>query len=311
MGTTMIEQETRIQPLVSAIRSRTSALDSLAQQLRTPAIIEAFDKWDHNSWCIAVAGDSLVRLRLFTEQNFNFVETMGVVAVARYMFELTVWLRLFALDRRYGLVYFDQLLATQQRFFQDTLARLEREVVWLKSLDEQETASHRSVLNEIDRAGVSKDQAQELVSALSTISAKIDAEAARRFSIYAQAARTNGYSFQAYLVETKALPPVRQALTEIANERANYESRVAPEIKALRPDRWQWRPMAQKVGRLDEYDYLYSFASKLLHATPASITTDQKNLEVAEMELFLKYINVTITDVLALAEEYRPRAAAG
>ncbi|RME56494.1 hypothetical protein D6779_10540 [Candidatus Parcubacteria bacterium] len=59
-----------------------------------------------------------------------------------------------------------------------------------------------------------------------------------------------------------------------------------------------------------EYDYLYSFASKLLHATPASITTDQKNLEVQEMELFLKYINVTIGDILALAREYRPGAAA-
>lgn len=306
-----MEHQTRIQPLVNSIRARQSSLDALARELHTPAILEVFDKWDHNSWCISVAGDSLGRLRLFTEQNFSVVETIGVVAVARYTFELSIWLRLFAINRRYGLVYFDQLLETQQRFYKDTLAQLRREVAWLKSLEQKEANSHDTLLKDFDSAGGNVGKAQKLVSALSGISAEIDAEAARRFSIYAEAARTNGYGFQAYLVETKALPPIHQALADIAAERDRFETRVAPEIKALRPDRWQWRPMAQKVGRADEYDYLYSFASKLLHATPASITTDQKNLEVQEMELFLKYVDVTIGDVLALAGEYRPGAVAG
>jgi len=306
----MTQEDKRLQPLANSIRSRGTVLDALAQQLRTPAILEAFDKWNHNSWCTAVAGDSLVRLRLLTEQNFIVLETMGVVAVARYIFEVTVWLRLFALDRRYGLVYFDQLLATQQRFYQDTLAQLEREIAWLKSLGEKETASHQQALKEMGRGATKDDQAKSLVSALSAVSAEIDAEAARRFSIYAQAARTNGYGFQAYLVETKALPPVRTAVEDIAGERERFESRVPAEIRALRPSRWQWRPMAQKVDRVDEYDYLYSFASKLLHATPASITTDHKNLEATEMEMFLKYIDVTLGDVLALAAEYRPASGA-
>lgn len=303
--------QTRIEPLVKSIRARQSSLDALAQELRAPAILESFDTWDPNSWCIAVAGDSLVRLRLFTEQNFNVVETMGIVAVARYSFELTVWLRLFAMDCRYGLVYFDQLLATQKRFYEDTLAQLQREVVWLKSLGQKETTSRDKLLKDFNAAGADIGKAQELIAALSGISDEIDAEAARRFSVYAEAAQTNGYDFQAYLVETKAIPPARQALDEIAAERDRFESRVAPEIKVLRPDRWQWRQMAQKVGRVDEYDYLYSFASKLLHATPVSITTNQKNLEMQEMELFLKYIDVTITDVLALAKDYRPRATNG
>jgi hypothetical protein len=306
-----VQHETRILPLVNSIRARRSSLDALARQLRTPTILEAFDKWDHNSWCISVAGDSLVRLRLFTEQNFSVVETMGVVAVARYAFELSVWLRLFALDRRYGLVYFDQLLRTQQRFYKDTLAQLQREVAWLKSLGQKEATSHDKLLKGFDANAANAGETQKLVSALSSISAEIDAEAARRFSMYAEAARTNGYDFQAYLVETKAFPPVQQALDDIAAEMDRFESRVAPEIKVLRPDRWRWRQAALKVGRADEYDYLYSFASKLLHATPASITTDQKNLEMQEMELFLKYIDVTIGDVLAFAGEYRPGGATG
>ena len=305
------EHAIRIEQLVNSIRAQRSSLDALAGELRTPAILEAFDKWDHNSWCISVAGDSLVRLRLLTEQNFNVVETMGVVAVARYTFELSIWLRLFAMDRRYGLVYFDQLLATQQRFYKDTLAQLQREVAWLKSLEQEEATSHDNLLKGFDAAAANAGETQKLVSALSSASAEIDAEAARRFSMYAEAARTNGYGFQAYLVETKAIPRVRQALADIATERDSFESRVATQIKDIRPDRWQWRQSAQRVGRDDEYDYLYSFASKLLHATPASITTDRKNLEAQEMGLFLQYINVTIGDVLALAGEYRPGGDAG
>jgi hypothetical protein len=62
--------------------------------------------------------------------------------------------------------------------------------------------------------------------------------------------------------------------------------------------------MAQKVHLTDEYDYIYSFSSRVLHATPASITTDRKNLELPEIQIFLKYIDVKIADVLALAWEY-------
>lgn len=74
-----------VEQLIHSIRSRHSSLDAVAQRLRTPEILAAFNKWDHNSWVHLVAGDSLIRLRLFIEQNFNFVETMGIIAVARYI----------------------------------------------------------------------------------------------------------------------------------------------------------------------------------------------------------------------------------
>jgi hypothetical protein len=163
-------------------------------------------------------------------------------------------------------------------------------------------------VNEFNCAGAKASKPQNFVTALSGVSADIDAEAARRFSIYAQAARTKGYDFQAYLIERKMLPPVQQKLADIAAERVNFNSMVAPNIEDIRPkdNKWEWKSMAIKVGRVDEYNYIYTFASKLLHATPASITTDHKNLEAQEMELFLKYIDVTIGDVMTLAGVYQP-----
>jgi hypothetical protein len=201
-------------------------------------------------------------------------------------------------------------LETQQRFYQDAKAHLEREIAWLKSLDEKERRLHERAMEIIRPLGIggadAKVGASTLNTKLNNISEAIDAEAARRFSIYAAGARTNGYGYQAHLVERQALPPVLKALADVDTERERFEATVPADIKALRKKRWQWRTMAQMVGTEDEYDYIYSFASKLLHATPASITTDQKNLEMSEMGLFLKYIDVTIADIVTMAEEYCP-----
>jgi hypothetical protein len=289
--------------LIHSITSRRASLDALAQGLRTPQILAAFNKSDHNSWCLSVAGDSLVRLRIFTEQNFNFIETMGIISVARYIFELSVWLCLFKLDPRYGLVYFNQLLDTQQRHFQAVRAQLDLEVAMLKSFGAKENESREAVLKKI-KEGSNKEQEQTLLSSLNSLATEIDAEASRRFSLYAKDAQTNGYEFQAYLIETKAVPQVDQALAEIVLERDWFNATIPQDVKDLIPRRWQWRQMAELVGLTNEYDYIYSFASKLLHATPASITTDQKNLELAEMQMFLKYIDVKMADVETLASEY-------
>ena len=62
-----------------------------------------------------------------------------------------------------------------------------------------------------------------------------------------------------------------------------------------------WKEEAGRVGMQAQYEFIYSFTSRLLHATPASIFTDQKNLEVAEMVLFLDYIYVSMLDALDIA----------
>jgi hypothetical protein len=293
------DAESEIRGLAATIRSRGTELSTLAERLRTPEIIEAFDPWNADAWCRSVAGDSLVRLRQLTEQSFHVLETLGLVAVARYIFELSLWLRLFSLNRDYGFVYYDQLITTQMRFHKDSLAQLEREAAWLKNLGDREAAAVRETFS-------GRVSPAEVPDAMRGITNMIDAEAARRFSIYTDEAKHNGYAFQAHLIETKAVPPLQGMLRELAKAREEFEQRVGERIEGIRPKRWQWRHVAETAGRVDEYDYLYSFASKLLHATPASITTDQKNLEAVEMRLFLRFVDVTMRDVLELAAEYVP-----
>jgi hypothetical protein len=296
--------EDQIAHVAASIRGRRDTLDAESKRLRTPAILKAFDKWNHNSWCLSVAGDCLVRLRLFTEQNFNHIETMGIIAVARYVFELSVWLHLFERDARYGLVYYSQLLEAQRRFCQDHHGQLLREIALLRQFEQRERGAQRDAARQIQRLADAEKRKEPLASALKAISTSIDDQAARHFSIYAEQAKTYGYGFQAHLVERRAVPQIEAALAAVATEKAALDARIPQDIKDMIPKRWEWRQMASIVGLADEYDFIYTFACKVLHATPISITTDEKNLEPSELVLFLRYINVKVIDTIGLAREY-------
>ena len=66
--------------------------------------------------------------------------------------------------------------------------------------------------------------------------------------------------------------------------------------------KWNLKDHARSVGMDQAYDLIYSYTSRLLHAAPFSILTDQKNLEPSEMVLFLDYMYVSMLDVLDLSE---------
>lgn len=299
-----LQVETRFVKLINEIRAQRGALDTLAQRLRTQEILDAFNPYDHKSWCLAVMGDALVRLRLFTEQNFNFVETMGTVAVARYIFELSVWLKLFELDARYGLVYHAQLIETQRLYWSDYCNQLGREVTLLKRLEQREKQLRDKEMKRVNQITNPEEKKQALLTLWKDISTDIDAEASRHFSIFADQAKKNGYGFQAYLVEQEVIPQIKASLSAVDQEQAKFDDNTSQDVKDMIPERWNWSRMAKKVELSDEYEFIYTFASKLLHATPASITTDQKNLEMPELLIFLKYINIKIVDIIELARRY-------
>ena len=301
--------EKRVNQLVSSIKNQRTALDAEAKRLRTPAFLSAFDKQNHDSWCLSVTGDCLVRLRLFTEQNFNFIETMGIISVARYIFELSVWLQLFKLDSRYGIVYYAQLIETQRRYWKDYRAQVNREICLLKKFEEEEKVALHEAISQMGQLSNPEQQQRAAYTAPKAVADFIDKQAARHFSLYAEQAKVNGYGFQAHLVEKKVAPRIDKALAEIDTEKASFDAGVSKNVRDLIPKRWQWRQMAQKVGLVDEYDFIYTFSSKLLHATPASITTDQKNLELEEFAVFLKYIHVKIADILELSKAYPAKMA--
>ena len=296
--------EDQISQLVTSIKGHHEALDATSKLFRTPEIMDSFDKWNYDCWRSSIFGDSLIKLRLFTENNFNFVETVGVISVARYIFELSLWLRLLDLDSRYGLVYYEQLIDTQLRYWKDYRSQLNREISLLNQFSEEESSLLNDKMAELN---LISDEHKMQLAAISTpriVAELIDRKAARQFSIYAEQAKINGYGFQAYMVKQQALPEVEGSIASLEQEKTTFNATISEDILGLIPSRWNWRQMAEKVNLTEEYDFIYTFSSKLLHATPASITTNQKNLELEELLVFLKYIDVKIRDLLELCQSH-------
>lgn len=290
----------RAEELVAAIKNLQPYLDQLTELFRYDPVSggePSFDKWSANDWRRNTFSNALVRLSQLTENNFQFIETMGVLAVARYVFELSIWLNLFQKDSRYSLVYYRELLETQRKYWEDTEGQLRREIALLKRFEEKD----RDATNEVIQSSSNERAISESAKMFSSAMQRVDAEASRNFSLYLDDAKTNGYGFQAYLIDKKALPPVEQAIRDIKKEIQDFENRVPKDVQNLTKGRWNWRRMAEQVGLVHEHDYIYSFASRLLHATPASLTTDTKNLEFSEICIFLRYIYVKILEVMELA----------
>ena len=295
--------------LVEGILEQHHRLEKLIQQCRRSieqlgAVHELSSSRESGVyWRLVAFADSLVRLRLFLENNFNYLETVGVLAVVRYLFELTVWLRLLQTDSRYGLVYYRELLKKQLDFYTAFRNNAVREISFLQHTGALEQNLIESRLSEAMRIPDEETRKAALRQLNDTVTQEIDQTAARKFSLYAEQAQTNGYEFQAHLVETKVLPEYFKIITDLEQKLSDFERNTPSDIRSLIPKRWNWKDQAKLVDMKDEYDFIYAFASRLLHATPASLTTNQKNLEPDEMRVFLRYIRVRLLDAIEMAEK--------
>jgi Family of unknown function (DUF5677) len=300
---------TSIEETILGIKRLHSEFESLIQMYRNK--IEEYEneltpeeEKLSTRYCKAVAYvDSLIKLRIFIEQNFNFIETMGVLSVTRYIFELSVWLKLLIKDDRYGLVYQYQLLDKQLHFYSDLEGHLLKEIEFFKEMDGKESDLIKKKAIEAQNIKEETERADALRNLGSSVQRTIDDEAAKRLCIYVDDALTNGYGYQAHLIEQNAVPNAREGKFNIRKEIENLKNVLPKNIKILVTERWNWKQRAKDAGMSDEYEFIYSYTSRLLHATPASLTTDQKNLEPGEIAMFLRYIAIRMKEVIADANK--------
>ena len=290
--------ETKIGQYIESIQGMRATFERLARVFRSDsdASEATFNKYSADDWRRNAFGNALIRLRQVTENNFHVIETISLVATARYIFELSVWLLLFQKDKRYSLIYYRELLTTQLKYWQDVRAQLHREVELLKKFERLDDPS--DMVQSISKSGASAEQYGKMIR---EAMCRIDAEAGKHFSIYLDQAKTNGYGFQAYLIETQAIPQVTSSIEQIEQEKSEFDKNAPKDACDLVKGKWEWRRMAGLAGIQDEHDYIYTSASKLLHATPSSLTTNFKNLEPQEIALFLRYIHVKMLEIADLA----------
>ena len=298
-------QNGAIEALVSRIQEFHPRIEALIERLRVcVAAIEAGlrpgeVRTSAALWRSEVCLDALIRIRLFIEQNLGYIEPTGLLGVTRYMFELTIWLKLLEKDAHNAALYYYELHLDQLEHYVRWERQIEREIEFLKGISQRESGLLKKRAAERPDIANASILAGTISQAIADAVDKIDADAARRFSVYGEQAIKNGYGLQAHLVETQDLPRARQSISAIEEELGKCDEGLRREFKRHRTN---WRQKAADVGMVDEYDFIYSFTSRILHATPASLTTDLKNLEPDEIRLLLRYVRVRVLDAVEFAD---------
>lgn len=298
--------------IIGRIKALHPTLERLKEELR--ANLECFPDVEtaHTEaayWKTRILFDAAVKLRLFVENNFHVIETIGILALTRYIFELTVILKNINADVNFVFLYVQKMKRQECEHFEEYARHIEAEIALYKSMWAAESAAHQKIIAKDLPTGKLTARNRRRISEKVSQAAKrtsdfIDQGMEFQFALFADQAARNGYGFQAHLMEKQIIPQVQSNLEEA---RASYEA-----IKLAWQDRiaafnsnfqkWRWKEMAERVHMEREYDFIYSYTSRLLHALPHSLTTDQKNLEDSEVLMFLKYVEVQMRWIVAFAQ---------
>lgn len=273
--------------------------NSLSTKLSTFSEVEA-EEQAIVYWRMQALRDALVRIGTFIERNFSYIETLGLISLCRYTFELVVWLKHIELDERFALIYAQILCKQQVELYEKLAGHLQREIDLYLSLAEEETIAHANVRA---AARTQRTAGRATVEDIRAASNLIDERLALEFAIYSDQALHNGYGFQAHLLKTQALQKAVAYADENRIFLAKFNSRWAKIIEELKIKDWKWYARAKHVGMDSDYDFIYSYTSRLLHATPASLTTHQQSLEEQEIAMFLRYIAIQFRWIVRHGEE--------
>jgi hypothetical protein len=254
-------------------------------------------------WARQAFVDGLGRLALLIEEDLGARGTMPLLACTRYVFELTVWLRSIDSDDRFAHAYCGQIIRNQIDYHRNLKSHLRREAQAFKELGEDESRMQHERLQAALRIPEEAQRNERLRYVMDEVAAEIDARAARAFSIYGYDATFNSYGFQAHLIESEILPALEERLNALAELDSHFESTAATDaIDVLgKGRRWNWKDRSATVGMANEYEFIYSYTSRLLHATPSSITTRMQSLDQSEVLTFMRYLVVRVSDIIDMA----------
>ena len=253
-----------------------------------------------HAWAIVIYRNALIKLRLIVENCFAAFETLSLLAATRYIFELSIWLKLIDLDPKYGILFAMQLLSDKTTEYEQQKRKTESEITFFKSIEKKERELSDRELKRFSDSG--DKTTLSFAANLDNIAKTIDKEAMKGFCLTIDDAKIRGYGLQAHLLRRQAIPELERVIKEFASTSEKF--RKAWEGRVNLPKRWTWKERSVAVGQYDQYDYIYTLTSRLLHASLSSIVTDMKDLDLPEAVIRLRYIVVTIGECLELAKKY-------
>lgn len=286
----------QIEYLISEIKSLTPTLERIAHLL-SPSTKTNFEKYSENYLSRDILHHAIRRLLSFEEWNFHYLETLSILSLTRYIFELSVWVKLIKTNREYSLVYHSNQILDMIRYYKDQIDHFKNEANLLQDFGRKEKDQMKKIV------AISKEDLSDASKNLpSEIMAEIDKEAGNNFLTFFEDAVINGYEYQASLISEKMIPTAQKQIDILTRGYDEFILKISKTAKELIPKRWNWKDAAVIVGMGNEYNYIYTYTSKLLHATPVSITTKDQNLQLTEIRIFLRYVLVTIKSIVEICD---------
>lgn len=305
--------ESRVASVAVEIQGLAPAILELTQRVRAimtePQIIglEGRERAETLLPC-EIGAEALSRCQILVKNNVIVLETLGVISLTRYVFELLVWLRTIQQTPLKSLRFLMLSLKDGEDHTSQHIAHLEAEAKFLDIIAERDNPI-------LGMLALKEEHGENLTAEIVRDTAKarmdvIDFSARRHFVAYAADAQVNGYGFQAHLIRTQAVAAAQADLESKQKARQSFIDRFGQSLidEAGGVSRWIWFDSAKDVGMEAEYQYIYRYTSRLLHATPTSFYTSSKNLDLTEIRLFLEYVYVRLLDVIDVVTDLTVRA---
>ncbi len=287
----------RVERTIEALRIK---LEQASKPLDDSNVYNSADIWRLRAFF-----DGMIKIKLIIEQNVRVpFETFGILSTSRYLLELLIWFRLLG-EPRYCFTYINELLKDAITHAKEHLQRVRREIKLFHELEERElgetiqTADQTIQVARRSRSGV---RSEVFARSHKMIAEEIDRIARRRLCTYYRDAETRGYSFQAALMEKQVVPQLEQEIEQLRIKRDNAISQMPKSAREDSASKKTWKDKAKEAGMIEQYELIYAFSSRLLHASPTTLTTPQKTLELNEFCVFLDFIYVSILDAIEMAE---------
>jgi hypothetical protein len=257
-------------------------------------------------WILRAQVGTLDKLKGLFVRDGDY-ETFELLSIARNLFENLVWLRLFNRDPQYGLVFYEQLLTQQKQNIKNMIVKVEAEIALFEEYGKLDHDNLDIAFAALSEAGnPSKAEVQEAQEKHRAFTRELDMRVRRNFALYAAAAQFNGYAYQCHILREKVIPQHCATLAEIEAHLVGYRAVKDTLLSAAmlaRTSRWNWKERAGEAGMGAQYDFFYSYTSKLLHSTPMNLITE-KALSTSETLTMLEYAFVTISDLLDETERF-------
>jgi hypothetical protein len=291
-------RETRLWDMAERSDNRMTAM----KQAHNEAERRKMSGW----WTLVAFASAYAKMLSIVRQHFSsdearnslFGATLSLLAVARYMFEMIVWLKTLEKDAGNGLLFRFRTVTVDLQHRQNARNETEREITRFIALGIEERELRAEVMNDksLDQKG--------LEFALEDVEREIDGMARSQFSIYARWAGEFSYDAAAQTMRTEILPRLDAQILELEAERTELQAGLTA---AGINSGWKWFERARAVGMEEQYDFFYRYSSRLLHAEPVSFATHQPDLESYEVAALLDHILASIEEAAAVGRTVLPR----